>query len=179
MSMATIPSPPTFTAGQVITASTFNTNVRDATHFLTGKPLCALSNSVVQSIANNTATAATFDTEATDSDNMHSTVTNTSRLPAVTPGWYMVSGNVPFASNATGSRWIAFQVNGLPASRIGFTQTGSAGGSGPETALSSAAPVFLNVNDYVEMIVLQTSGGALNIDTANGGVRLTALWIHT
>jgi hypothetical protein len=176
--VATIPSPPTFTVAQKLTAALMNSNVRDAVNFLIAQPLCAVTNSAVQSLATSTVTVVTFDTESTDSDNMHSTVTNTSRLTAVTPGWYMVSGNVPFQANATGSRWIAFQVNGVAGSRIGFAQILSTGGA-TDTALSSSAPVFLNVNDYVEMVAWQASGGALNIDTANGGARLTAFWIHT
>jgi hypothetical protein len=170
-------TPRTWVAGETVTAAIMNTHIRDNLNYVYATPICVLSNSAVQSIANATITAVTFDTEGIDTDNMHSTVTNTSRMTAVTAGWYSVSGTLPYQANATGSRWMAFQVNGSASSRLGFSQILSTGGAS-DTALSSTALVFLNVGDYVEMVTNQNSTVALNIDTANGGARLSALAVH-
>lgn len=177
--MATIPNPPTFTVLEKLTAALVNTNVRDAVDFLTAVPFCVLTNTAAQSIANNSPTAITFDTEVIDQDGMHSTTTATSRLTAVTPGWYMMSGNVPFNGAAAGSRWVAFQINGVPTSRAGFAAVPNAGTD--KASPSTTVPVFLNVGDYVEMVCLHNSGAALSTDasTATGGVRLSALWVHS
>ena len=48
--------------------------------------------------------AVTFDTERFDTDTIHSTSTNTSRLTINTGGKYLIGGAVTFTANATGQR---------------------------------------------------------------------------
>lgn len=173
--MATIPNPPTFTVGQKLTAALMNTNVRDAVNFLVASPLCVCTNTAGQSITNNTLTALTFDTESTDIDGMHSTVTNTSRLTAVTAGWYYLSASVAFAFNATGQRGFFFRLNGT--TYAGFTQVQAT--SAAETAMATSAAVFLNASDYAEVIVNQNSGIAVSTSVATALTRISALWMHS
>lgn len=174
--MATIPSPPTFTVQQKLTAALMNTNVRDAINFLTAPPLCVLTHSATQTLTTATVTPIVFDTEATDTDGMHSTASNTSRITAVTAGYYLVAGHIPFAANATGGRHGWLSLNGTT-TRIAWASATSVTAA-TITSLAMSGAVFLNVGDYVELMGYQTSGGNLATDITTGSARLTALWVH-
>ena len=69
-------------------------------------------NSAAQSITTSSATALTFDTERYDTDTIHSTSVNTSRLTCITAGIYIISGQMEFASNTVGLREVFIQLNG-------------------------------------------------------------------
>ena len=74
-------------------------------------PAVRVHNSASESTSNGVPKSVTFDTEDIDTDNMHSTSSNTSRLTCTTPGLYQISATVAFQSNATaGYRniWILF-----------------------------------------------------------------------
>lgn len=117
-------------------------------------------NSGTQSINDSTLTALTFDSEDYDSNNNHSTSTNTSRLTANTAGKYVISGGVAWATNAIGVRFIALRINGSTyiAKQLGLGTTLS------NPTLSVSAVYSFAAGDYVECVVFQTSGGALSTD---------------
>lgn len=128
---------------------------------------CRVYNSAAQTIGDASWTALTFDSEAYDTDGMHSTSTNTSRLTCVTAGKYLVHGQVTFAANATGSRWVAIKKNGT----FYVNESRPNAGSSSTVVFHVDLLVDLAVNDYVELFVFQTSGGNLNV---NGGNATTA-----
>lgn len=174
--MATVPSPITFVAGNKLTAAQMNTNVRDAGNFFVSPPMAKVRNSGAFSIPNGVFTAMTWDTEDVDSDNMHSTSTNTSRLVAVTPGWYLVTANVEMAANATGARFIRLLVDGVTV--IGATGGGPVLG-GANFNASVSGFVFLAATHYVEVQAYQASGGALSTSGVNGSNDFSAVWVHS
>ena len=176
--MATVPVEITWTAGQIVTAAQLNSNLRDAINFIIGPPLCICRQTLAQSIANTTWAGLTFDTEDINRDSMHSTVTNTSRLTAVTAGWYRLEASSGFVSNATGQRAFEWAVNTSrrsPASWINATAGGLA------TMSHWAVTLFLNVGDFVEALAWQNSGGALNTasGTAENQAYVAAQWAST
>lgn len=175
--MAAIPSPPTITVGQKVTAAYLNASIRDAVNFLTAQPLCVVTSSVVQNLTTSTQTPLTFDTEATDSDAMHSTVSATSRLTAITPGWYLLTGTVTFAANATGDRFVSFLINGATELARVDQMTVTTASRGP--SLTTSTVLFLNAGDYVELTAWQNSGATLATALGGGGSRLSALWVHS
>ncbi len=118
------------------------------------------------SVSNAAATALTFNTERRDDGTLHDTGSNTDRLTAPVTGWYVVFGNVEFASNVTGFRTLSFRVNATP-DVYGAEQAAAV--SGGETIVGSCCLVHLTAGDYVRMFVFQNSGGALNV-TYTGGV---------
>jgi len=121
-------------------------------------------NSGALTITNNTLTALTFDSERFDTDTIHSTASNTSRLTATTAGKYAISGHIEWAANATGHRLIAIRLNGTT-SLASIRRNAISGGAATEQ--QSIATIYeLAVNDYVELHVLQTSGGNLNVNAA-------------
>jgi hypothetical protein len=108
----------------------------------------------------------TFDSERFDTDTIHSTTTNTGRLTCHTAGKYVVIGNITFAGNATGQRTCVIVLNGT--TTIAQWNVNAVGGGLGGDMNVSAIWAFA-VNDYVELHVIQTSGGALNVLALSGG----------
>lgn len=172
--MATVPSEITWVTGQVVTAAQLNTNLRDAVNFLINKPTCQCRQTVGQSIPNSTAQAVTFDTEDIDNDNMHSTVTNTERLTAVTAGRYELGGGVSYPANGTGTRESDWFVNSTVVNGGGASIPGSAAAA--LYVASRSISVFLNVGDFVTLGAFQNSGGALTTPTTNVQQSIVFCW---
>lgn len=123
---------------------------------------CSLSNSADWSISSSVDTALTFDTEIFDTDNFHSTSSNTSRItiPSGKAGKYIVSSLTVFAANATGYRAPRIKKNGniVAPQQSSWTLSGSL-----STYMWFTVVLDLAVADYIELFVLQNSGGALNV----------------
>jgi hypothetical protein len=119
-------------------------------------------NSAAQTIANNTYTALTFDTEQFDTNTFHSTATNTSRftIPAGYAGKYLINGQVLADSNATGKRNFYFYING-----VAYLFTTTVQGSTIEPSLTASWVANLAVADYVELFYFQNSGASRTVDT--------------
>ena len=115
-------------------------------------------NSATQNIPNITFTPMAFDTEVYDTDGIHDTVTNNTRLTCQTAGKYVMTGSVDASSNATGTRGIGIRLNG--ASIYGLTIVPASTGSGGRY-LATVAILDLAATDYVELVAYQSSGGAL------------------
>lgn len=112
--------------------------------------------SVDQSIPNNAWTALNFDSESFDTDTIHDTVTNNTRLTCKTAGKYLIIGQSRFNGNATGGRGLAIYRNGASiASVFGDAEGGN-------TWVKNVAAIYdLAVNDYVELTAFQNSGAPL------------------
>jgi hypothetical protein len=127
---------------------------------------CRVYNSATQSIPDSAATALTFDTEVFDTDGFHSTSVNTSRMtiPAGLGGKYFLLGTYEPTANGTGRRDLMLRVNGATeiARLRGIGNASYAGFSQVSTIYDLAA------GDYVEVTVLQDSGGALNSTALTG-----------
>ena len=125
-------------------------------------PGCRVYNSGNLTVANATAYAIPFNSEHFDTDGLHSTSTNTSRITISTAGVYSIGGNIRCAANGTGGRDLYILLNGTTAlAQVGFN--GSA-----TTANVSQIQVHsiwkLEANDYIQLFFYQTSGGNLNIE---------------
>lgn len=173
--MSSLPALPDFSGGGSFPTTSAGLLVA-AISFLMNPPIAELRQNAVQSIAvSGTWTAINLETEDVDSVNGHDTATNPSRYTAVYPGWYLVSGGVGYASNATGRRGARFAVNGTVA------QGSEALLQAPTTAGGMSVParaklIFLAVGDYVEIQGMQESGGALNTNTGSGGTNMSISW---
>lgn len=99
-----------------------------------------------------------FDTAAGAAATHHDTATNNSRLTVLYAGKYLVSGTVRFAANATGARQVRVRLNGATFIAAVQIPTSSAGST---TTLNVTALYDMAVNDYVELMAFQTSGGDL------------------
>lgn len=128
-------------------------------------------NSANQSIANTTETVVAFDSERFDDANYHSTSVNTGRFTIPAPGRHHVGMHLRWAANGTGDRYAYFRLNG--ATNIGlFCIAGNAFVS----AMSFSTYYNFDAGDAVEVIVYQSSGGALNL-TVNAN-HSPEFWIY-
>jgi hypothetical protein len=123
-------------------------------------PAARAFNSAAQTITTATVTALTFDSERYDTDTIHDTVTNNSRLTCKHAGVYEIVGHMGWAVSAAGTfRQMKLRVNGAT---VIATGTGSPSAShGSEMAVP--AQWKMAVNDYVELTVQQDSGGNLTV----------------
>jgi hypothetical protein len=140
-------------------------------------PCVYVYNSAGQSIPNNTVTALTFDSEMFDqaggaSAAHHSTGSNTSRLTALYDGIYQVSGGCQWATtSATGNRSMFLYKNGATV----YDGHNVAGSTAVAVSNKISALVDLQTNDYVEIKVLQNSGGSLSTVLLNTWVQWFAM----
>jgi hypothetical protein len=116
------------------------------------RPQCLVANSGSASIANNAATPITFDTRVYDPCGMRNG-THTDRIYIPVAGVYLVVGNITWAASATGIRTLQVYHNGSSTPWLA-----SVTGSG---SMQVAAVLFLQAYDYLQLSVLQASGGAL------------------
>lgn len=127
-----------------------------------------------QSISNNTTTAITFDTERWDTDSFHEGVTNPTRLTIPYTGYYVFGAGLEWATAATASRREIFiRMNGT--TRLVDDEVGVAVGNTANPRMNCASYYSFTAGDYIEMMVFQNSGGALN---ANASVNYSPeFWI--
>lgn len=126
---------------------------------------CRVYNNANISIATAVWTALTFNTERFDlfdnaASTFHDTSSNTGRItiPAGMTGYYLIGGNVEFASSATNRRGIRI-VHSVGATVLAtHVQPATAG----VDSLSICTLYALSAAEYVTLEVFQNSGGALN-----------------
>ena len=104
-----------------------------------------------------------FDTFSNAADTMHDTVTNNNRLTCRYAGIYQITGIAEFAANATGLRQLTIRHQGTTDLAANATLTL---GAGIGTNVTVTTLCQLAVNEYVELGALQTSGGALNVNSS-------------
>lgn len=118
--------------------------------------------SAVQSIPNATYPVVTWNTESYDTDGFHDNSTNTSRLtiPSGKAGKYLFVLKTTFNSSSnTGARILYFFKNGAEVNESEFSLSTRGNLQMCLTSVQNAS-----VGDYFEMIVFQTSGGAIDLD---------------
>jgi hypothetical protein len=118
-------------------------------------------NSGAITLTTGTLTALTFDSERFDTDAIHSTASNTSRLTCTTEGVYLISGTVRFASNATGNRRVLIRLGGSTY----LADNTQAAVNGLATTITISTIYQLAATNYVELVALQSSGGDLAVES--------------
>lgn len=176
--VATVPTLKTWSTGELATAAQMNSNVRNSVDFLISKPFVFLTNTTTQSIPDATWTEATWNTEIVDSENMHSTVSDTADVTIVHTGLYAIRGCAFWSPNLNGGRGVAVdKIDPVTAAvttlvrsgtwnSSGTAGVGTAGSVSEFTSCSFLIWKQLNSGDTVHMVVRQDSGGALNLFSA-------------
>ncbi len=118
------------------------------------------------SISHATATVIPLNSERYDTDNIHDTTTNTSRLTCQTPGLYLITACVRFAANTTGDRQI--YIRHSTGSIIAAQTVRACASSSRPTDLCIATIWQMSADQYVELFAWQDSGAALNVLYAAG-----------
>lgn len=104
------------------------------------------------------------------------TVGTPARLFAPLSGWYVGRGVARWATSASAAeRYATARVNGVALNRMGEQGNGYAG----VVTLGFALFGKLNAGDYVEMVVFQATGAALNLTpTFTHSVELALVWVR-
>ena len=157
-------TPRTWITGELVTAALMNTHLRDNLDYLyDGNNIGArVYNSANISIPDSTYYVLPFDSERYDTDNIHSTVTNTGRLTAQTAGKYLVIGHLWMqGSNAYGE--LGISINGFAVAR----QTRQNSPSNVSWMATVSTIYDFAVGEAAELIVYHTHGTALTAYAAN------------
>jgi hypothetical protein len=119
-------------------------------------------NNVDQSIANNSFSYLAFNTEFYDTSNLHDNVTSNSRITIPVTGKYQIEFLGEWAVTAgAGSRISYVVVNRDSSNPLAYDRVeATASGTYIHNLITTAQ---LNVNDYIEILVYQTSGGSINM----------------
>lgn len=141
-------------------------NLEDGVAVAQRQPAVRAYHNANQSITNATDTALAlnserFDTAGGSADTQHDVTTNNSRLTCRYAGKYLITGCAQFAGNATGDRYLWVKLNA--ATKLVQSH---ATADATENTLVVTTLYDLAVNDYVELFVHQSSGGALNVSAA-------------
>ena len=107
--------------------------------------------------------AVPLNQESYDTHGSHDNTTNPERFVCKKAGTYLVMGIVTFAANSTGNRDALVRVNG--SNYVGNNRSPAM--SSGVTSVPVSTLVTLSVNDYVELIGRQYSGGSLDLYYAN------------
>jgi hypothetical protein len=154
---------PTGAAGA--TGPTGDTGTTGATG-ATGAPAADHSASVFsdanQALTDDTHTAITFNQERYDTDTMHDTSSNTSRITITAgagAGKYLIGACLDYTANTVGIRSVEIILNG--ATTIATNQQNAA--SSFTTTICVDRIYNLAVDDFLELSGYQNSGGSLNV----------------
>jgi hypothetical protein len=158
-----LPLKTTYVNGDVFSASDIN-DTNGTINLVTTFVGCSIRNSAAISVSNNTDQALTFDEEAYDTDAMHSTASNTSRITIATGkgGYYEFRWTGLWASNNTGNRRLKLRKNGSTEYQSSALTVKGDGLTGIATSIVVSA----NAGDYFELLAFQDSGGALDMGVA-------------
>lgn len=132
---------------------------------------CDLRKTANQTIANNSTTKITFDSENFDTNGFHDNATNNTRItiPTGYGGKYQFLFIASWENNSTGWRSTIFYVNGTECENI--SRLNNSG-----TIMVSNSSLFLNLNagDYVEFGGYQNSGSTISINAGTQSQNLAA-----
>lgn len=117
-------------------------------------------NDAATTLTTGVVTILTFNQERFDTDSIHDTSSNSSRLTCKTAGVYAIYGSASFAANATGMRQLFIRLNGT--TNIAPAQSPAA--TFGRTHIWITTVYNLAVNGYVELTAFQDSGGNLTVD---------------
>lgn len=172
-------APRTWSAGDKPTAAQFNQDIRDNASFLANPPACRVYHNTTQSIPDNTETVVSFNSERYDTNSMHSTSVNTSRITINTAGLYLVTFG---GAVVDGSDYIQSYAN-IRLNGATFIAYHNHTGNGANTwfPLITLSTVYkFAVSDYIEVLMYQdnSAGAARNLrSTGNWSPEFSATWI--
>lgn len=164
---------PSVATGDLLTATAWNTQATNVNNYRV-PPICRVYRAAaLNQTANGAAQTIAFDTESVDTDAMHDTVTNTTRITFNTAGVYMVGGSVAFTPNSTGVRAAKITVNGTTDIAYADQQSAAAAAS----AIHVVTSYSFAANDYIELGGYQNSGGNLAYFVTYQSVNFWATWV--
>lgn len=173
--MATIPPTQSFSAGEKVTGSKLTAGTKTVLDFLMNPPrVNAFLNSGTISLTSGTSTLITLEGESWDTDSMHSTASNTSRITIRTSGQYLVSFYARFLTNSTGYRQLNLRSNAGGSANGGTTISTISipANSGDATFVTRTLELPCVAGEYYELFATQNSGSSVSVQN---GQRVTGM----
>lgn len=135
-------------------------------------PSARVTRSTNQSIPDGANTPMSFNNEVLDNGDLFAFGSPTV-LTVPTPGVYLITATVDWAISAAGDRAMEIDQSSTPIARV------TASGSGTADIEQNASTVArLNAFEQISLVVIQTSGGSLNVLSASADTPvLTVSWI--
>jgi hypothetical protein len=166
--MATIPSTQTFVSGEKVTADKLNAATKTPLDFMMNPPRSCAFQSADLSTTSGTWTLIPLVGEQYDTDSMHSTTTNTSRIYINTSGLYLLSVYARWndsAVTASGRRSLNLRANsgGLVGGGTSITTLSIAPTAGADTFISRAWDQPCTAGDYLELFTYHNQNAALTV----------------
>ncbi|MGG1599310.1 hypothetical protein [Paenibacillus naphthalenovorans] len=137
---------------------TLSEHLAETTHIGKNKQVKVYS-TASQSIPSGAYTTLVFNTEYYDDAEQHDNAVNNSRLTCKEIGKYLIHSEVLFASNATGYRGVRLRIN--ESIIDGQFIVGAVNGN--QTSITFSTIRQLNMSEYVEVQVIQNTGGSLDV----------------
>lgn len=140
-------------------------SLREIFNLIVGDISVRATNVNLQSIANNTQVTLIFpSTEEFDTNNLHDVSTNNSRLTPSSTGKWLIFAHIGFLPNSTGFRLVRITANNgaAPGAIAAQVVPAKTTGAGDQTC-SVTTVMDLTPSDFVEVKVIQDSGGALSV----------------
>lgn len=173
--MGTVPSPPTFAAGEKVGVAAKLNQFSAAVAFWATPPQCYAYHSAAQTLTTATWTLINLTSEVYDivqsgDSPSHDTSTNPARLYFRTAGKYELAAQMQFASNATGLRAAEVRLNsgGTHGGTLLTTAVSSPTSGGVTSVTLPTTVLDYNAGDYVELYGYQASGGNLATSVGQG-----------
>jgi hypothetical protein len=172
--MATVPATQSFLAGEKVTAAKLIAAAKTPLDFLMNPPRVNAYAGTGPVCASGTTTLIPLDTESWDTDSMHSTATNPSRITINTSGQYLVTFYARWPTNATGYRQLNLRLNATGNPGLGSTLSTItlAAVTGEATFVTRTLELTCVAGDHYELFALQNSTVSL---TLQAGQRVTGM----
>jgi hypothetical protein len=122
-------------------------------------PCARVFHNAAQATVSGVDTPLAFNSELFDTDTIHDPATNNTRLTCKTAGVYQISGSAEWAANPTNG-YLKINLNGAMPIAWNHMVTGD------YRRMAVSTLYQLAVNDYVELVAAQSSGGAINVNSA-------------
>ena len=162
----------TVVAGDVATAAAFNVVTADINNLIV-PPACRMIRATTQSIPNSADTIISMSSAEYDTDSM-ATTGAASRITITTPGIYLITYEIKWATAGTFNR-VAFVGKNGSSLRLADARIS------PTTGVlffASSAVASLIATDFLTPYAYQASGAAVDVTTDSGySAALTATWI--
>lgn len=175
--MATVPPATLWQPWEIPTSNMFNARIRDPINFFKISPLCVMRKAAAQSISSGNWTAVTWSTEDIDSDNSHDIISFPERFVSKTAGWYLVNVTIGWSYAASLYRKVRIRKNGKDLLSYGEHTLHVDNQGSDAQDITTAAYVYLEVFDYIEIMVHQDSGGNVNVINDGLDSRLEVRWV--
>lgn len=141
-------------------------------NFILNPPRVSAYHNAAISLTHNTGTVVSLNSEYYDTDGMHSTSTDNSRLTVVTPGVYIVTFVCAFAGNVDGDRQALIRKNGVD--YLGGNEKKALSSASLECGMAVTIQEYFEEDEFIEAVVQQDSGVSLNLLAARYSPILSA-----